>query len=77
MTRRVIKNGCSFEACREVRPSVVRVLESGAVLNMLQPLKPETARFTIEGEGAEVWCCPHTLIEAFTDLPAVRLARAQ
>jgi hypothetical protein len=69
MTRRVIKNGCSFEACREVRPSMVRVFESGAVLNMLQEVNPESGRFTIEGEGAEVWCCAHRLIEAYTDLP--------
>lgn len=64
MIRRVIKTGCSIEAHRQARPSIVLVFKAGTILNMLQELKPETARFTIEGEGAENWCCPHPLIEA-------------
>jgi len=70
MIRRVIKTGCSIEAHREARPSIVRVFEAGTVLNMMHPLKPKTARFTIEGEGAENWCCADALIEACAESPS-------
>lgn len=72
MIRRLIKTGCSIEAHREARPSIVRVFKAGTVLNMLQELKPETARFTIEGEGAENWYCAHALIEACAESPGPR-----
>jgi hypothetical protein len=43
MTRRVVKTGCSFEAYREARPSIVRVFESGAVLNIRPHLQVDYA----------------------------------
>ena len=51
MIRRVIKTECSIEAHREAWLSIVRVFKAGTVLNMLQELKPETARFAIDGGG--------------------------
>lgn len=67
MNRRLVRPECRVEACRETRPSVRRQLEPGTVVNILQFLKPETARFTIEGEGAEVWNCEHNVINEQTD----------
>jgi len=54
MNRRVVKPDGDFDAYREVRPSVHRHFASGTVLNILQWVNPDTARFTIEGEGIEV-----------------------
>ena len=67
MNRRIVKY--EFEAYREARPAVRRDFGSGAVLNILQWVKPETARFTVEGEGMEVWCCPQFLIDHKTESP--------
>jgi hypothetical protein len=75
MNRRVVKGGCCLEACREVRISVNRRFESGAVLNILQSIAADTARFTIEGEGAEIWCCAQVLMDQNTEsLPGSQVA---
>ena len=39
------------------------------MINVLQWLNPEAARFTIEGEGIEVWCCPQSVVEEQTEPP--------
>ena len=63
MNRRVIKHGCYVEAIRETRAEKSRSFSAGTVLNILQWIRPETARFTIEGEGGDVWCCPQGVID--------------
>ena len=63
MNRRVIKHGCYVEAILEARAEKSRSFSAGTVLNILQWIRRETARFTIEGEGAEVWCCPQGVID--------------
>jgi len=70
MTRRIIKQGCLVEACREARPTVTRRFEAGAVLNILQWVNPATGRFTAEGEGADVWCCSQAVMDDQTESPA-------
>jgi hypothetical protein len=69
MTRRVVKTACELEASREVRPGVNRRFGAGSVLNVLQWENPAVARFTVEGEGCEVWCSPQTAFEAHTESP--------
>jgi hypothetical protein len=66
MYRRTVRSDGGLEICREVQPGTNRRLISGAVLNVLQWVKPETARFTVEGEGAEIWCCPNDEMERQT-----------
>ena len=61
MTRRVVKNGFEFEAFREARPAVRRRFYGGTVLNLLQWVDSNIARFTVEGEGVENWCCPKSV----------------
>jgi hypothetical protein len=36
------------------------------VLNRLQETQRDISRLTIEGEGAEIWCCPQTSFENST-----------
>jgi hypothetical protein len=68
MTRRLVKEtGAALEAARESNPKVKRQFQAGAVLNILQWTRPENVRFTVEGEGAEVWVCDRTLMERQTD----------
>jgi hypothetical protein len=69
MNRRVIKQDAGFDAYREARPTVHRYFAPGKVLNILQWVNPEVARFTIEGEGIEVWCCPQTVMSEQTESP--------
>jgi hypothetical protein len=69
MNRRVIKQDGDLDAYREVRPEVHRHFASGTVLNILQSVKPDIARFTIEGEGIEGWCCPQSIIDERTESP--------
>jgi len=69
MTRRVVKTACDVEACREIRPTTHRQFQSGTVLNILQWVTPEVARFTIEGEGVEIWCCPQAILNERTEAP--------
>lgn len=66
MTRRVVKDECGLEAFRETRPTVRRHFPGGTVLNVLQWVKQEIARFTVEGEGIEVWCCPTAVFDENT-----------
>ena len=66
MYRRTVRPNGTLSVCREVQPATSRSLGSGAVLNVLQWVKPETARFTVEGEGADIWCCPQTELEEYT-----------
>jgi hypothetical protein len=69
MNRRVIKQDGDLDAYREVRPEVHRHFASGTVLNILQSAKSDIARFTIEGEGIEGWCCPQSIIDERTESP--------
>ena len=69
MTRRVIKDASELEAFRETRPTIRRVFHAGTVVNVLQWVKPDTARFTIEGEGIEGWCCPKDVFDEKTFSP--------
>jgi hypothetical protein len=64
MNRRVVKE--TFEVTREANPPKKRQLQPGHVLNILQWIRPEIARFTVEGEGAEVWVCERETIESLT-----------
>ena len=70
MIRRVVKGTSELEAFRETRPAITRRFGPGSVLNVLQWVNPATSRFTIEGEGIEVWCCPRDVFEQHTELPA-------
>jgi hypothetical protein len=74
MNRRVVKNGCEFEALLEARPVKQRRFGEGMVLNLLQWIRPETARFTVEGEGIDVWCCPKELLDQDTEAPQRSMA---
>jgi hypothetical protein len=69
MNRRVVKQGCDVEAVLETRSGKSRVFTPGNVLNILQWLRPETARFTVEGEGIDVWCCPREVIDERSEAP--------
>jgi hypothetical protein len=74
MNRRVVRPDARIEVSRETRPETVRVLPGGAVLNILQWVKEETARFTVEGEGADVWCCPKAEVDDHTTAAGARVA---
>jgi hypothetical protein len=74
MNRRVIKHGCDVEAILEARPVKARSFSTGTVLNILQSVRPETARFTIEGEGADVWFCPQEVVEERSEGPQISRA---
>ena len=71
MIRRIISAERELEACREARPSIRRHFGAGAVLNVLQWVNPEIARFTVEGEGCEVWCCPQAIFYEDTEAPVM------
>jgi hypothetical protein len=57
MNRRIVLTNRSLRAKRERDGKQDRTLESGAVLNILQWVRPGETRFTVEGEGAEIWVC--------------------
>ena len=69
MNRRVIKDRCDIEAILEARPVKSRAFRAGTVLNLLQWVRPDTARFTVEGEGIDVWCCPQKVIDERSEAP--------
>jgi hypothetical protein len=71
--RRVVRSASELEAFRETRPAVTRRFEQGTVLNVLQWVNPATARFTVEGEGIESWCCPQELFEQQTEAPVAAM----
>ena len=73
MIRRVVKSAAELEAFRETRPAVNRRFERGTVVNVLQWVNPATARFTVEGEGIEVWCCPQEAFEQHTEAPVAAM----
>lgn len=70
MNRRVVRDGASIPAERENRRAITREMSAGAVLNILQSVRPGEARFTVEGEGGEVWCCPQAALDEGTFTPA-------
>lgn len=75
MNRRVVREGCDIEAVLEARPVNSRSFSEGTVLNILQWVRPDTARFTIEGEGADVWYCRQEVIEGRSESPQVASAK--
>jgi hypothetical protein len=66
MVRRIVVQGQEVHATREVNARITRKLTGGCVLNMLQWVRPSIARFTIEGEGADVWFCDEAQIDRNT-----------
>ncbi len=74
MTRRIIKDESDLDAFRETRPTVRRRFYGGAVLNVLQSVTAGMCRFTVEGEGMEVWCCPKNILDEQT-IPAELTSR--
>ena len=66
MTRRIISEACNLEAIRERDKKQTRTLNGGAVLNMLQWVRPGEARFTLEGEGPEIWTCDESEVHRAT-----------
>jgi len=66
MVRRFIVLGQQISAMRESNAQTMRTFTSGCVLNMLQWVRPEIARFTVEGEGADVWFCDNLSIDRNT-----------
>lgn len=67
MHRRVVRSDFRFDAKREARTDTKRQITGGAVLNILQWVHPGETRFTVEGEGAEVWLCDDQTIDKGTD----------
>ena len=66
MNRRIVLNNRSLRAIRERDGKQDRTLHEGAVLNILQWVRPGEARFTVEGEGAEIWVCGEAEIQEAT-----------
>lgn len=66
MLRRIVVQGQEIQATREANARTTRTLTGGCVVNMLQWVRPGIARFTIEGEGADVWFCDDVLIDRNT-----------
>ena len=66
MNRRIVLQDRNLHAIRERDGKADRTLNGGAVLNILQWVRPGEARFTIEGEGAEIWTCQESEIHAST-----------
>jgi hypothetical protein len=66
MIRRVVRHEYRFDAKREANGITNREFAGGAVLNILQWLRPGETRFTVEGEGAEVWVCDDGTIQTAT-----------
>jgi hypothetical protein len=66
MNRRIVLENRNLRATRERDGKLDRTLGSGAVLNILQWVRPGEARFTVEGEGAEIWTCEEAEIRAST-----------
>jgi hypothetical protein len=66
MNRRVVRDNRQLNALRERDGKHNRTLAEGAVLNMLQWVKPGQARFTVEGEGAEIWVCEEAAVQDAT-----------
>jgi hypothetical protein len=67
MHRRIVRKNSHFEATREANRATTRQFLEGTVLNILQWIRPGEARFTVEGEGAEIWVCEQATLNRFTD----------
>ena len=67
MRRMTVCASSRFEINREATRSTGRWLQGGSVLNILQSVRPDITRFTIEGEGPAVWLCPQEVIETRID----------
>ncbi len=68
MNRRIVRT--PFRAARESNRAKEREVPQDCVVNLLQWVDREETRFTVEGEGAEVWCCPRQTFEEHTFAPA-------
>jgi len=66
MNRRVVREKCRLDAVRERDGKLNRTIGEGAVLNILQWVQPGQARFTVEGEGAEIWVTEEVAVESAT-----------
>ena len=66
MKRRIVMENRPLRAIRERDGKQDRTLNGGAVLNILQWVRPGEARFTVEGAGAEIWTCTESEIHAST-----------
>lgn len=66
MNRRIVLENRSLRATRERDGKQDRTLNSGAVLNILQWVRPGETRFTVEGEGAEIWVCGEAEVQETT-----------
>ena len=66
MNRRIVLEDRNLRASRERDGKLDRTLGGGAVLNILQWVRPGKARFTVEGEGAEIWTCEESDMDAST-----------
>jgi hypothetical protein len=66
MNRRIVLEDRNLRATRERDGKGDRTLGGGAVLNLLQWVRPGEARFTVEGEGAEIWNCEESEIDGST-----------
>ena len=66
MNRRIVREACNLSAVRERDGKANRTLNGGAVLNLLQWVRPGEARFTVEGEGAEIWTCEESAVREAT-----------
>jgi hypothetical protein len=63
----MVRKGGHFEATREANRVTTRRFLEGTVLNILQWTKPGQARFTVEGEGAEIWFCEQATFDEHTE----------
>ena len=75
MIRRLVRAESELEGFRETRPTVKRQFARGTVLNVLQWVNPAVSRFTVEGEGIEIWCCPQDAFEEHTEAPLTMTGR--
>jgi len=66
MNRRIVREDSNLRAIRERDGKQDRTLNGGAVLNLLQWVRPGEARFTVEGEGAEIWTCDESAVSEAT-----------
>jgi hypothetical protein len=66
MNRRIVLENRTLRAIRERDGKQDRTLNGGAVLNILQWVRPGQARFTVEGEGAEIWTTEESEVQEFT-----------
>jgi hypothetical protein len=66
MNRRIVREDCNLSAIRERDGKQNRTLNGGVVLNLLQWVTPGEARFTVEGEGAEIWTCDEAAVREAT-----------